>query len=336
MIQLNRLIKFLGITAIAVVAVVAVSGLLKNDDGFIDEISETEKTVSYSENVAAEATTMQTEETEKETTEKPKETTVSHRGTYTGLFPLQTVKFTVSDPENSRNMATDRIDHSFGVAKNGQPHSISVNSQAFFEKNGYSAVTYDKITEEKVLYLTFDCGYENGNTAIILDVLKEKEVPAVFFCTLYHIKNEPELIARMINEGHIIGNHSDKHPDFSSISRERMAREIENVENYLRTNFGYSSPYFRFPEGAYSECALDLVGSLGYKSIFWSCSYADWDTENVKGADYARETVISRLHPGAIILLHSVSPDNAQAIGDIIDEARKMGYEFRSLDELPD
>ncbi len=333
---MNKLIKFLGITAIAVVAIVAVSGFLKNDDGFIDEIPVTEQTVSYSQNVAAEATTMQTTEQKTEITEKKTEPVSSKRGTYTGLFPLQTVKFTVSDPDNLRNMATDRIDHSYGVAKNGQPHSISVNSQSFFEKYGYNAVTYDRKTEDKVLYLTFDCGYENGNTEIILDVLNEKKVPAAFFCTLYHIKSEPELIARMINEGHIIGNHSDKHPDFSSISRERMAREIENVENYLRTNFGYSSKYFRFPEGAYSECALDLVGSLGLKSIFWSCSYADWDTENVKGADYAKETVISRLHPGAVILLHSVSPDNAQAIGDIIDEARKMGYEFRSLDELPD
>lgn len=335
---MNKLVKFLGIAAIVIVAVVAVSGFFKSDDGFIEDTTVTEKeSVAFSDNVAAEATTLRIEEeTEQKTTDRMSEASVSDKGTYTGLFPLQTVKLTASDPDNTRRLSTERIDHSFGVAKNSQPHNISVSSQQFFEENGYKAVTYDKITKEKVLYLTFDCGYENGNTEVILDSLKEKNVPAAFFCTLYHIEQEPELIARMINDGHIIGNHSDKHPDFSSIGRERMAREIETVENHLRTNFGYTSPYFRFPEGAYSECALELVGSLGYKSIFWSCAYADWDTENTKGADYAKETVLSRLHPGAIILLHSVSPDNAQAMGDIIDEARKMGYEFRSLDQLPD
>lgn len=160
-------------------------------------------------------------------------------------------------------------------------------------------------------------------------------MPAAFFCTLSNIKAEPELTARMIKEGHIVGNHSDSHPDFSKISRTQMAKEIENCDNYLRENFGYTSPYFRFPMGSYSDCALDLVSSLGYKSVFWSVAYADWDVSDVKGKQYAFETVTSRLHPGAIILLHSVSPDNAEALGDIIDWARKQGYEFRSLSQLP-
>ena len=332
---MNKLIKFLGITAIVIVAVVAVGGFFRSNDEFIEEdITSKTQLTEISENVAAEATTFTTTATREDFSEKKSETVLSHKGTYTGRFPLQTIKLTASDPDNSRGLLTDRIDHSYGVSKNGKPHDISVSSQKFFDSRGYKAVTYDNKTQEKVLYLTFDCGYENGNTTKILDTLKEKNVPAAFFCTLYHIKSEPELIARMINDGHIIGNHSDKHPDFSSISRDRMALEIETVDNYLRTNFGYTSPYFRFPEGAYSECALELVGSLGFTSVFWSCSYADWDTENVKGADYAKETILSRLHPGAIILLHAVSPDNAQAMADIIDEARAMGYEFRSLDEM--
>lgn len=186
-----------------------------------------------------------------------------------------------------------------------------------------------------MLYLTFDCGYENGLTNQILDILQEKDVPAAFFCTLDHIKSEPELIARMILEGHIIGNHSSGHPNFSKISRTQMAQEIETCDNYLREHFGYSAPYFRFPEGAYSESALDLVQSLGYKSVFWSLAYADWDTSSQKGKDYAFRTVTERLHPGAIILLHAVSADNAQALGDIIDYARGQGYAFRSLTQLP-
>ena len=110
-------------------------------------------------------------------------------------------------------------------------------------------------------------------------------------------------------------------------------KEIKAFDDYIRTNFGYSSPYFRFPKGEYSDCALDLVGSLGYTSVFWSLAYADWDTSAQKGAQYAVDTVISRIHPGAVILLHAVSSDNAQGLGEIIDTARSMGYEFRSLDE---
>ena len=184
---------------------------------------------------------------------------------------------------------------------------------------------------EKVLYLTFDAGYENGYTAKILDTLKEKNVPAAFFCTLPQVKQYPELISRMINEGHIVGNHSVKHPSFPSLTRTEMAQEIKGMDDYLRTNFGYSEPYFRFPMGEYSESALDLVGSLGYKSVFWSLAYSDWDLNNQKGADYAFNTVTARLHPGAVILLHAVSPDNSNALAQIIDYARENGYVFKSL-----
>ena len=176
-------------------------------------------------------------------------------------------------------------------------------------------------TTQKVLYLTFDAGFENGCTGKILDVLKGKKVPATFFCTLDYLKSEPEFVARMINEGHIVGNHSVNHPDFSTISREKMAMEIQELDNYLRTRFGYSSPFFRFPEGSCSENALELVQSVGYKSVFWSSAYADWDVNNQKGKQYAFDTVTSRLHPGCILLLHSVSRDNTEALGEIIDYA---------------
>ena len=188
---------------------------------------------------------------------------------------------------------------------------------------------------EKVIYLTFDAGYENGCTAAILDALKKHSAPACFFVVGNYIETAPELVLRMVQEGHIVGNHSTTHPDFSKISREKMATEIETCDNYLREKFGYSSPYFRFPMGSYSASALDLVSSLGYKSVFWSVAYADWDVNDTKGKQYAFDTVTSRLHPGAVILLHSVSPDNAAALGDIIDWARKQGYEFRSLEQLP-
>lgn len=246
---------------------------------------------------------------------------------------MKKVKFSVSDPQNERGLANEKIAHSFGVASDGQPHPISVQSQKYFEEKKDNAITYDS-RGEKVLYLTFDCGYENGNTEIILDVLKEKNVKAAFFCTLTNIESSPELMARIINEGHILGNHSANHPCFDEISREEMAKEIEECDNYLRENFGYTSPYFRFPKGEYSENALELVNSIGYKCVFWSLAYNDWNTDQQKGGDYAFEKVTSRLHPGAIILLHSVSSDNAEAMGRIIDYARNQGYEFKTLNDL--
>lgn len=273
--------------------------------------------------------------TEKKTTAEPvtkaNVTTAKNYDTFTGYKPLKKIKYIASDCNNKRGLSTEEIDHSFGVAKNEKPHEISVENQRYFDAKKFNAVAYDNKTKEKVLYLTFDCGWENGYTNKILDVLKNEKVPAAFFCTLAQIKSQPELTARMIKEGHIVGNHSTTHPNFSKISRQKMADEIAECENYLREKFGYCSKLFRFPEGAYSECALDLVGSLNYKSVFWSVAYSDWDVNNQKGKDYAFKTVTERLHPGAIILLHSVSADNAAAMEDIIKWAKSQGYKFKSL-----
>ena len=231
----------------------------------------------------------------------------------------------------SKSLSTEKNAHSYGVAKNGVANEISINAQKYFEQNSFNAFCLDTKSKEKVLYLTFDCGYENGYTSKILDVLKEKNVNAAFFCTLPQVKENPELIQKMIDEGHIVGNHSVTHPSFAEISTTQITEEIKGMEEYLKENFNYCEPYFRFPKGEYSELALNTVGSLGYTSVFWSLAYADWDLNNQKGADFAHKTVVSRLHSGAVILLHSVSPDNANALADIIDSARAQGYIFKSL-----
>lgn len=243
--------------------------------------------------------------------------------------------YTIYDIYNAKGLSNKRVGHSFGVAQNGKPHSISVNYQKYFTENPqYNALVYDTISEEKCMYLTFDCGYEYKQlTGKILDTLKEKNVKAAFFCTLNYIKKNPELVRRMIDEGHIVGNHSASHADFSTISRKKQAEEIYKFEEYLQKTYNYNSPYFRYPSGAYSENSLELVSSMGYRQIFWSLAYADWDENNQKGADYAYDTVTSRYHPGAVILLHCVSTDNAQALGRMIDKAITDGYEFKSLDE---
>ena len=251
--------------------------------------------------------------------------------TYTGLAPLDLQDFSHIDISPS-GLSTTKICHSYGVAKNGKAHEISVESQKFFETNRYNALTLDTSEQTKNIYLTFDVGYDNGYTEIILDTLKEKEVTATFFCTVDEMKSNPEAIARMINEGHVVGNHTDNHPSMDELTRAEMIAEIKGFDDYIRTNFGYSSPYFRFPKGEYSEEALDVVGDMGYMSVFWSLAYADWDTDNQKSPQYAHDTVISRMHPGAVILLHAVSRDNAYALSDIIDTAESMGYVFESIE----
>lgn len=250
-----------------------------------------------------------------------------------GLSPLPGIKYSVTQKRTDIHLSDEKLSHSHGPASGGQPHHTVVDFQKTFDKFG--AYTLDSECDGKVLYLTFDCGYEYENlTSKVLDTLKEKQVPAAFFCTLDHLKNEPEIISRIIKEGHIVGNHSATHPCFADISREQMVRELEETENYLRENYGYASKFFRFPAGEYTENALDLVASLGYVSVFWSVAYNDWNVDKIQGADYATETVMSRLHNGAIILLHSVSRDNAEALGNIIDRARAEGYEFRPLTAL--
>ncbi len=263
------------------------------------------------------------------------QTILSPDTTLTGLTALKEMNYYISDPSNSKGLSTQKISHSFGGAKDGAPHQITVDNQKLFDSWKHNVLAWDNKSEEKVLYLTFDCGYEYENlTGKILDTLKEKNVSAAFFCTLDYLKMAPEFVTRMIQEGHVVGNHSTTHPsDSSALSREKLAWELLGVHNYLRTNFGYRSHYFRFPAGIYSENAVDAVDDVGYRSVFWSIAHSDWDPQNQPGVSKSFETVTSRLHPGAVILLHACSPDNAAILADFIDHARNQGYEFKSLDD---
>ncbi len=189
--------------------------------------------------------------------------------------------------------------------------------------------------EQKELYLTFDNGYENGYTGRILDVLKEKRVPAAFFVTGHYVKDQPELIKRMAAEGHIIGNHSWSHPDMTTLSDAQIQAELDKVKEQAAAVSGQQEmKYLRPPRGIFNERVLAASRRFGYTSVFWSIAYKDWDVNAQRGTAFALQQVTKQLHPGAILLLHSVSKDNAEALGAIIDEARKRGYEFKSLDEI--
>ncbi len=194
---------------------------------------------------------------------------------------------------------------------------------------------YEGNANEKNLYLTFDEGYENGFTAQILDTLKEKGVPATFFITGPYLEKNGDLIRRMVDEGHIVGNHSVNHPNMPSKgTKAAMQEEILNLDRRFFELYGEHMTYFRPPEGAYSERSLAATNDLGYKTVLWSFAYKDWETDNQKGADYAFESVMPYLHNGCVILLHAVSKDNTEALGRIIDAAREAGYTFKSLDEF--
>ncbi|MFD2615024.1 delta-lactam-biosynthetic de-N-acetylase [Paenibacillus gansuensis] len=221
----------------------------------------------------------------------------------------------------------------FKKSKNGELPSIA--QEGFMDIVKKHGAVFLGDTSAKELYLTFDNGYENGYTKPVLDVLKAKQVPAVFFVTGHYIKDQPELLKRMAAEGHIIGNHSWSHPDLSQVSNERLQSELDKVKQAVTEVTGQKEmKYLRAPRGIFSERILAQSAAHGYTNVFWSVAYKDWDVNSQKGANYAYTSVMKQLHPGAVILLHTVSRDNAEALGSIIDEARKQGYEFKSLDQL--
>ena len=191
-------------------------------------------------------------------------------------------------------------------------------------------------TEEKKIYLTFDAGFENGNTPAILDALKKHQVKATFFVVGTYIDSEPELIRQIIKEGHTVGNHTWHHPDMSHISSiEDFQKELEYVETAYKNVTGKNmTKYYRPPQGKYSEANLQMAKELGYKSFFWSLAYVDWYQDNQPDPQEAIAKLTKRIHPGAIVLLHSTSSTNAQILDELLDKWEEMGYSFHSLNEL--
>lgn len=189
---------------------------------------------------------------------------------------------------------------------------------------------------EKVLYLTFDAGYENGCTAKILDTLKEKQVPAAFFLVGNYIRQSPDLVRRMVAEGHTVGNHTMHHYDMSRLSdKAAFSKELTDLEALYKETVGQELPkFYRPPQGIYSEENLKMAQELGYKTLFWSLAYVDWnnDAQPTKEAAFAK--LLPRTHNGAVVLLHSTSKTNAEILGELIDKWKAMGYRFGTLEEL--
>ena len=189
----------------------------------------------------------------------------------------------------------------------------------------------------KVLYLTFDAGYENGYTDKILDTLKKKEVPAAFFLVGDYLERNPDLVRRMTEEGHIVGNHTMDHPDMSGLRGDAFAAQLRDMEKLYAEITEQTLPkFYRPPQGLYSEENLRMAQKLGYQTVFWSLAYADWDNEHQPEPDAAVEKLLSRTHDGAVILLHATSKTNAEILDRLIGKWQEMGYRFAPLTELFD
>ncbi|MDO4976149.1 MAG: polysaccharide deacetylase family protein [Eubacteriales bacterium] len=198
----------------------------------------------------------------------------------------------------------------------------------------YSAINHID-TEEKIIYLTMDEGYENGCTPAILDTLKEKGVKVTFFVTKQFYDEYPELIQRMIDEGHVIGNHTCAHPasGMPSLGAKKEYEDIKKLNDLVYDTFGYQMSLFRFPQGNASKQACALLQQMGYTSVFWSFAYGDYDPENEMDPTTALDMCLEYTHPGAIYLLHAISKTNTSILADFIDGARSQGYEFGVLEE---
>ncbi|MGN0634391.1 MAG: polysaccharide deacetylase family protein [Oscillospiraceae bacterium] len=229
------------------------------------------------------------------------------------------------EPVQTDTLSTEKHGYGQGVQlddKNRPTGALDFNSQ--YGKYNAEAIREDK----KKMLLTFDQGYENGYTEKILDTLKAKKVKAVFFVLADYAEKNPELVKRMIDEGHIVGNHSVSHYSMPDLSAEQCREEIVGLHDYIKEEFGYEMTLFRPPMGEFSEQSLAVTKECGYKTMLWSYAYADWDTAAQPDPEQSKQKLISAAHEGAVYLLHSVSSTNAEILGDFIDGARANGFEF--------
>lgn len=190
--------------------------------------------------------------------------------------------------------------------------------------------------EEKVIYLTFDCGYENGNTGFILDALKKHNAPATFFVVGHFLESAPDVAKRMVAEGHTVGNHTYHHPDMSSISdMTSFQKEMDDVAALFKETTGQEmARYYRPPQGKYSTENLKMAKELGYQTFFWSLAYVDWNVDEQPTKEQAFDKLLTRIHPGAIVLLHSTSKTNGEILDELLTKWEEMGYTFRALSDF--
>lgn len=216
--------------------------------------------------------------------------------------------------------------------EDGKPPVANASAAFLSQYNAY----YIEETNEKKIYLTFDCGFENGCTSAILDTLKKHDAPAAFFIVGNYLETSPDLVKRMVEEGHLVGNHTYHHPDMSKIStKEAFQEELQSLEAlYEETTGQPMTKFYRPPQGIYSEANLQMAHDLGYQTFFWSLAYVDWYQDDQPTKEEAFAKLIPRIHPGAVVLLHNTSQTNAEILDELLTEWESLGYTFHSLQEL--
>ena len=228
-------------------------------------------------------------------------------------------------------LSKEKIGWGIKRKKNHEQPDIGSKNKSLIDK--YNGIAIGN-KEKKYIYLTFDEGYEAGYTDKILQTLNSNNVKATFFITAHYLNTNSGLVQKMINEGHIVGNHTVNHKSMPSLSIDKIKTEVMNLHSAIYEKFGYEMKYIRPPMGELSEFSLSATNNLGYTTVMWSLAYDDWDEKKQGRQSYAREKILSNIHPGCVMLLHGNSSDNCEILGDIIQEIKNMGYEFKSLDEF--
>ncbi len=237
-----------------------------------------------------------------------------------------------SDVSQRAELLTETEDWGLGFGKSGEKPRGNATIEEMKQYNAY----YMAEGDEKVLYLTFDCGYENGNTEPILDALKAHDAPAAFFVVGHFLESAPDIVKRMVAEGHTVGNHTYHHPDMSKISDEASFRkEMEDAANLFKEVTGADmAMYYRPPQGKYSSANLQMAKDMGYSTFFWSLAYVDWNADDQPSHEEALEKLMGRVHPGAVVLLHNTSKTNGEILDEVLTKWEEMGYTFRPLSDL--
>lgn len=258
------------------------------------------------------------------------------------ILSIMMVVFTVSvlnaqnesvlaSAQENNGMSNEKIEWGIKREKDHKQPDLGEKNKRYIDEAEGIAMGNSEI---KNLYLTFDQGYEAGYTEKILEILKENDVKAAFFITAHYLNSQPELVKKMIDEGHIVGNHTVNHYSMPSLNDEKLRKEIMDLHQAVYEKFNYDMKYIRPPKGEYSQRTLAICNSLGYKTAMWSLAYDDWDEKHQKGVEYAKKKILDNIHPGAVILLHGNSVDNMNVLDYVIKEAKNQGYEFKSLDEF--
>lgn len=253
-------------------------------------------------------------------------------GQYAGKYTKEKAEETTSSAFSGSGTAPASENWGLSFPQEG----ASPQANATPEELSASWAYYIGNPKEKVLYLTFDCGFENGNTPAILKALKKHHAPATFFVVGNFLETSPDLIRQMRKDGHIVGNHTFHHPDMSKIStKEAFAKELSDVESLYQEITGEEMTHFyRPPQGIYSPENLQMAKELGYHTFFWSLAYVDWYEDNQPTKEEAFAKLLPRVHPGAVVLLHNTSDTNAEILDELLGKWEDMGYSFRSLEDL--